>query len=345
MLDRMRRRYKATGFTSLFQSAAKISHDKIINILLCSNPKLCRYIAPKLEIICIELTNYCNLKCQFCIRDTMTRKLGFMPFSLFEKIIDQLDRNTTLALYFGGESLLHPRFIDMVEYAVNKHFREIRFTTNGMLFTPEIMDAIIKCNVDVMFSLEGMGEVNDKVRIGDHFPVILRNIQFLVKNRNKSKISLNMVEADQTSEQINEFISFFKGTVDRILVNPLRDYVKVIKTDFYDGQETKQVPFCTMPFHFLSIMWNGDATACCYDLDGKIIVGNVNSQTIKQIWMGKPITNLRHACLTKTFPATLLCSACSCEKKYFVDTVAETSGLKITYQGPIKIYERKDEVT
>jgi hypothetical protein len=102
------------------------------------------------------------------------------------------------------------------------------------------------------------------------------------------------------------------------------------------------VPFCTMPFHFLSVMWNGDATACCYDLDGKIIVGDANAQTIKQVWMGKPITDLRHACLTKTFPANLLCSTCSCEKTYFVDTVQTENGLKITYQGPIKIYEQTE---
>ena len=38
----------------------------------------------------IENTNCCNASCVMCPRDKLTRKLGFMPFELFTKLVDEI---------------------------------------------------------------------------------------------------------------------------------------------------------------------------------------------------------------------------------------------------------------
>jgi len=59
--------------------------------------------------IYIELTNNCNLSCDFCARKIMQRKSGFMDESLFKKIIDEISLIRPYAhiqLFGIGESTL-----------------------------------------------------------------------------------------------------------------------------------------------------------------------------------------------------------------------------------------------
>ena len=44
-------------------------------------------IAPRIPYYFIEVTNKCNLNCDFCPRDSLTRGTGFMGFDLFQLII------------------------------------------------------------------------------------------------------------------------------------------------------------------------------------------------------------------------------------------------------------------
>ena len=69
--------------------------------------------------VTLELTNHCNLRCVMCPRKYMRGPKGYMSFSLYKNIIGQLaeHRDTALVPFFRGESLLHPRCIEMLRYA------------------------------------------------------------------------------------------------------------------------------------------------------------------------------------------------------------------------------------
>lgn len=71
--------------------------------------------------------------------------------------------------FYGGEPLLMFRLIkEVVEYVKREYCqRTVHFnlTTNGTLFTPEIVQYFIKNNIQIMFSLDGPKEVHDKNRI------------------------------------------------------------------------------------------------------------------------------------------------------------------------------------
>jgi MoaA/NifB/PqqE/SkfB family radical SAM enzyme len=80
--------------------------------------------------IAIEPTNDCNMDCWFCHRKE--RKIGYMNFSSFKRIIDQIPIRVGLCLSYGGESILHPQFPDMVDYATKKGFKRIVVDSNGL---------------------------------------------------------------------------------------------------------------------------------------------------------------------------------------------------------------------
>src|SRR5215216_4797131 len=83
----------------------------------------------------VEPVGQCNLRCQMC--PIQIRRDGppygppaFMPFETYTSLISQFDRLEHLHLQGLGEPLMHPRFFDMVRFAVA---RGVRVTTNTNL--------------------------------------------------------------------------------------------------------------------------------------------------------------------------------------------------------------------
>ena len=51
---------------------------------------------------------------------------------------------------------------------------------------------------------------------------------------------------------------------------------------------------CYYPSYSLSIDWNGDVLLCVQDWDKKVKFGNINTQTLEEIWYSKYFQRVRH---------------------------------------------------
>ena len=78
----------------------------------------------------LEITNGCNLNCDFCIGNKRDKK--FITKEEFNILMDKLEGYTKY-LYFHvmGEPLLHPNINELIDMAVSRYF--INITTNGYL--------------------------------------------------------------------------------------------------------------------------------------------------------------------------------------------------------------------
>ena len=107
-------------------------------------------IPPRIPLYFIEVTNTCNLNCDFCPRNDLSRGTGFMEFDLFELIIKKIKaagaRYVNLNRF--GESLTHPRFPEMLRYAKAQGIPNVGFVTNGQLLSAEIVEDILDAGVD-----------------------------------------------------------------------------------------------------------------------------------------------------------------------------------------------------
>jgi uncharacterized protein len=98
---------------------------------------------------------------------------------------------------FGGEPLMvFDTVKEIVEYAKEQekiHNKNIRFTmtTNATLLNDEIMDYLDKNMGNIVLSIDGRKEVNDKVRVRadgtGSFDTIFPKIKKMVEMRDKSK--------------------------------------------------------------------------------------------------------------------------------------------------------------
>ncbi|KRQ87518.1 Anaerobic sulfatase-maturating enzyme [Caloramator mitchellensis] len=157
-----------------------------------------------IKAMCLNIAHDCNLKCKYCFASEGSyegRRL-LMSAEVGKKAIDFVIKNSGYRHnievdLFGGEPLMNFNAVkEIVEYAreqEKKYGKNIRFTmtTNATLLSDEIMDFIDKNMGNVILSIDGRKDVNDKIRIrydgSGTFESILPKIKKMVARRDKNK--------------------------------------------------------------------------------------------------------------------------------------------------------------
>ena len=131
----------------------------------------------EVKAMCLNVTHDCNLQCDYCFADEGAfhgEKMLMSPETGC-KAVDFLIRHSgnrkNLEMdFFGGEPLMNFETVKaVVEYATCKaaeHGKVFRFTitTNGVLLNDEIADYINANMYNVVMSIDGRKETNDRIR-------------------------------------------------------------------------------------------------------------------------------------------------------------------------------------
>jgi MoaA/NifB/PqqE/SkfB family radical SAM enzyme len=151
----------------------------------------------RLARIYVEPTNRCNLDCRTCMRHGWEEPLGFMEFGLFEKIMADLSvfpgpRN----VFFGGfgEPLGHPRIVDMVARA-KALGSKIEMISNGIGLDEAMVGRLTAAGLDRLWvSIDGASPASyADVRLGDHLPEIITNLERLKAMHDKPELGISFV--------------------------------------------------------------------------------------------------------------------------------------------------------
>jgi MoaA/NifB/PqqE/SkfB family radical SAM enzyme len=279
-------------------------------------------------LIDIELTNNCNLRCLFCGQQAMTRKRGFIREKLFKKVVNECTKyNTPIRLIRWGEPFLHPKIISFLKYAKNKGLL-VHITTNGLLLNEEKMKAIVDLGLDsLIFSMQGATkEEYQKMRNNPLYDRFKTNINQLIKLRggkNRPYIHISCTVTDETKAQIRKYIKYWGSIVDSVGVGKtnlsrftpaqIKNFEIVGKIEELKKQEKikKEYRPCTEVYQKLSVNFDGSVSACCGDYDNYLIVGDLNKQTLFQIWNKSEELKIYRFLLNKGYFRSLtLCSTC-----------------------------------
>ena len=154
--------------------------------------------------MCLNIAHDCNLRCEYCFaaKGDFGRGRMLMPLEVAKKAIDFLveksgTRHNLEVDFFGGEPLMNFEVVkETVAYARslekphNKNFR-FTITTNGLLLSDDKIDFINREMSNVVLSIDGRREVNDRLRIrtngGGSYDTIVPRFQKLVATRGKDK--------------------------------------------------------------------------------------------------------------------------------------------------------------
>jgi len=250
--------------------------------------------------VIIEPTNFCNLRCGHCSARVNEEKRGYMDYGFYTRILDSNPQITCLMLSRYGEPFLHPRIFDMIAYAKRKNVYVFLYT-NGALLSDKVCDMILASGLDeIFFSLEGIGEVYEKNR-GIPYGELKSNIEYLLKKReflgSNLMVGINAARIGDADRNIGMLRDEWAGRVDYIDTEPL------IGTKSHRRHKS-----CRTLWRNAVIRWDGVVFPCCIDMNSSLAIGDLNNNTLKEIFNGPKATALRRSHLKKRFPP--VCETC-----------------------------------
>lgn len=284
-------------------------------------------------IIYVDPSDVCNFRCKFCPTGDMAlmkkvgRGLKVMDFDLYKKIVDDICKFErpikVLRLYKDGEPLLNPRFAKMVRYAKSKKCAErIDTTTNASLLNPKINREIIDAGLDrINISIEGVNakQYVDFSNYKIDFNKLVANIEDLYRNRKNCEIIIK-INGDLISKKDEEkFCDIFGKIADGISIEHIASCwpefnlpqgFTANKSKGIYGQSIKEVLVCPYVFYSFAINSDGIASACFLDWQRKLVVGDVNKQSLTQIWHGSELQELRLEMLRGNRKSHPICNNC-----------------------------------
>ena len=268
----------------------------------------------------LEVTNACNLNCQMCARNTIKRETGYMDFGLFKKIIDQsaLFGPRSFCLHIFGEPLLAPRITEMIKYLKDKNKKNtILLTTNGVLLNEDLAGEIIDLGVDrlVVSIIAAKPETYTGLTQADHLARVENNVINLLKmkkakRKNTPRVYVRMLKNEKTAGEAELFIKKWSRQDVVIDVREAHNYAGKIKNNPFKKGNSNRYP-CYHLWFSPGISFDGDVSICCCDWNREAVVGNVNTETLSNIWGNHKLNLYRQYHLRGEYDKTQLCGKCN----------------------------------
>jgi radical SAM protein with 4Fe4S-binding SPASM domain len=217
---------------------------------------------PLFKYVEIETINKCNGTCTFCPvnKNIDPRPLARMNDSTFYKIIDNLvnlNYNGKIGYYSNNEPLMDNRIYDFIKYGVQNLPNAYHFLfTNGTLLDCDKFQTLIDLGLNHLF----IDNYNDDLELHPN----IRKIYDKYKDKNFSLDCQILIRLN------DEVLSNRVGSAPNG-----RKIAKPIKAQ------------CNLPFRQLIIRADCGVNLCCNDALGRITLGNVEEQTLEEIWFSK----------------------------------------------------------
>lgn len=298
---------------------------------------------PVPESIVINFSKVCNLWCYHCFYPRLTLKREkilkhrqktdprFLSFSIFKQVADEMSswpKTSVMRSVADGEPLLNPKAIKMIAYAKKRGVR-VALTTNGLVIHQKMALDLLKTNVDVIdVSIDAATEETySKVRRSrsgvSFYSTVEKNIRNLIRLKKEkfpsgeTKIMVNMIDQPLAHKEIQLFINKWKRFgADVVLIRPFHSTSNLtlkegIATNVYT---VRRFP-CRYPFTRLNVSFDKKGKPivyyCSHDWEEKTVVGILGKDgSLKDIWQGKKMQEIRRRHLENDFPKNSFCGPC-----------------------------------
>lgn len=230
--------------------------------------------------IYLEITNNCNLNCDFCIGNKREKK--FISLDEFNILLDKLDGYTKY-LYFHvmGEPLLHPYINDLINEGSKRYY--VNITTNGYLIKRVADNTNIR---QINISLHSY-DIRYKKSLDDYLNDIFSSVDKLVKNNTIVKYRL-WVRSEYKEKILDNL-----GKKYGVIIGDSKE-IKLANNVYFeeeyefiwpslDNEYYKEDGSCRGTRDHIGILVDGTVIPCCLDSAGIINLGNIYKKELNDI--------------------------------------------------------------
>ena len=251
----------------------------------------------------VELTNFCNLKCPMCPHDLMTRGVGYMDFGLFQDVVAQVKgTNPDLRLHNMGESLFHKEIGRFIRHAGDQGLETI-LSSNATTLTDAKIQELIDARLSWLYvSFDGASAATyERFRKGARYERERAKVENLLRIRNgqgatSPRVMMSCVALPGTRAEVEEFRTYWAPRVEAVRIKQADTWdgsSERINEVVADMQDAAGGSVCRWPWQSVVVLWDGRVVPCCYDYDGKYVLGDLRQKSLAEIFDDRPMRELR----------------------------------------------------
>ena len=306
--------------------------DKITKI----QPEYMHSVLPAPKSVKIELTGRCNYRCGFCaLRTRESQPTEDMDVELFQRIAMEMREAGVeeLGMFYLGESFMNPDLlVNAIYFAKHKaKFPYVFLTTNGSLATPDRVEACFQAGLDSLkFSVNAADDDQFKSVMGVKprlYHDAFTNIKAAkaIRDAKQYKCGLYASSIKYDGEQQRKMVELLAEHVipyvDQHYWLPLYSMGSIATdrekelgyrpTAGNQGRlEAMRDPLpCWSAFTEGHVRADGGLSLCCFDSDGRFVVGDLTKQSFMEAWNSPEFQRIRAAHLKKDVSGTV-CEEC-----------------------------------
>ena len=256
----------------------------------------------------IQTQSGCNGRCIFCPNEeTLKTKMahGKMSPDLFRRIIDELaeTKPRRIMLYLQNEPLADKRMPEFVAYAAKAvPDTTTLITTNGTYLSEDRAEALIDAGLKrLKVSLQSLDNNTNREIMGYDADKVVENViaakRVMQRKRVREKdfdLRVSMVVTRTNREEIERARRFWRHQGIRLVTSALENRGgNIAEAQDLNTGEMRPMSNCQRASRDMCILFNGDVALCCVDWFRTTILGNVADQSIREVWNGPKVVQVR----------------------------------------------------
>lgn len=253
------------------------------------------------EKIYLEISNICNLKCNFC--PEVLREKEIISLEKFENALVKVkERSKRICLHLMGEPLGHPHFSEIIEIC-EKHSVQVELTTNGVLLNDRKISSILSpAVVQVNISVHSFEANHGQKDMAPYLEKVFNFADMAMSKRPDMYINyriwdlsdvMSLSPKNQLTRELIEKKYDFNFSSLKVDIRRKKGYA--IKDRLYvhfdsrfewpdiKGQVLQQEGFCHALTHHIGIHANGIVVPCCLDKEAVMPLGNIFESDLDEI--------------------------------------------------------------
>jgi len=248
----------------------------------------------------IETVAHCNLSCVMCPQRSLTRPRGRMAYELWTKIVDEVAEvspSTRLWPALMGEPLvMAPEIFRWLRYAKHAGIEHIALNTNLNLLRPDHAESLVTSGVDeVIVGIDAATvDLYREIRVDGNLERVRRAVSYLASTKARlasrtPRIVLQFVVMDENEHEEAAFVEQWQksGLEVDLKIKPRTGWggTMPVWRGMTAGRAPRRIP-CTWLLRQLTVFWNGQVPQCDGDWNGRTRHGNLNRQSVAEVWYG-----------------------------------------------------------
>ncbi len=276
----------------------------------------------------VETIRLCNARCPFCPVEEWDKSVPLISDDLYAKIVDEMstyaDWIEMVTVQRAGEPLMDKKIGPRIRMMKDAGIRRVSIATNCSKLDEDKAVELIEAGLDeIMLSIDSVTkEEYELSRKGLKYETTMANIKrfFALRDRLKPEMTIRVrgvsfydMESEKERAELAAWENFWgelKQSHDRIYMKRAHNWGNQKSWEGRTPDYQDVYHPCILPWSTMHITAMGIVALCPQDYDAKHNIGDINRQTIAEVWQGDNWQAIRQKHATGKRNDIAMCQGC-----------------------------------